>query len=131
MSAEERVLIKRGNLTGTGGAQAAPASGATITIFDSSTETWCTTGLPFERLDFSVIASHDSATNGVEHFSSLDKGSNFDLIDDDTYATADGVTTYRYLMHGGHARITYENSANTLTAWRYELFGIYKRDPGQ
>lgn len=133
MSVEDRVLIKRGNLAGTEGTQAAPGSGATITIFDSTTMVpqWAPYGLPFQRLDFSVISSANSAADGVKHYSSLDRGSNFDLIDDDTYATADGQTTYRYLLHGGHARITYENSASVLTVWRYELWGIYQRDPGQ
>jgi hypothetical protein len=126
----ERVLIRRGNLAGTGGAQAAPGSGATITIFDSTAETWCPTGLPFERLQFNVTSSHDSAVDGVDHASSFDRGANFDTQDEDTYLATDGATSYDYLVKGGHAKITYENSANTLTAWRYELWGIYDRNPG-
>ena len=132
MPQTERVLIKRGNLTGTTGAQAAPGSAATITIFDSTVvdPMWDPIGVPFERLVLSVISSADSGANGVVHSSSLDRGTNFDTITTNTYLTANGQTTYDYLMRGGHVKIAYTNSAAVLTTWRYELWGVYDRNPG-
>jgi hypothetical protein len=128
----ERVFIKRGNLTGTAGAQAAPGNGATITIFDSTTvdPMWCPLGLPFERIEFNVYSSHDSGASGVVFSSSFDRGSNFRTQSTNTYSNASGATTYDYLVKGGHVKIAYTNSANVLTAWEYELWGVYDRNPG-
>lgn len=127
MNSIPRVLIKRGNLTGTAGAQAAPASGATITIFDSTTAPQWSIGMPFQRLVFVVLASHDSAVNGVSHLQSVDKGTNFNEVQDESYTAATGLMTFDFPANAGHSQITYENSANTLTAWRYELWGVYDR----
>ena len=129
----DRFLIKRGNLAGTGGAQAAPGSAATITIFDSTdpaaNNPW-PHGLPFERTTLTLVSSADSGADGVVHASSVDRGTNWDTQDTDTYATADGSTTWDYLIKGGHLRIRYTNSASVLTGWRYELWGHYDRNQG-
>lgn len=131
-SYEERVIIRRGNLTGTDGCQAAPGSGATITIIDTSDSghsAW-RDKVPFERIEFNMYSSHDSGASGVVFSSSFDRGANFDTQDTDTYLNADGPTTFDYLMKGGHVKIAYTNSANVLTAWRYEVVGVYDRNPG-
>lgn len=131
MTSERRFLIQRGNLTGTGGAQAAPGNGATITIFDSPVSaTWAVTGIPFDRLQLNIFSSHDSGASGLVFSSSFDRGSNYRTQSSNTYTNAGGAATYDYLMKGGHVKIVYTNSANALTAWEMELFGIYDRNPG-
>lgn len=132
MPQTERFLIHRGNLTGTGGAQAAPGSGATITIFDSTTvvSMWDPIGMPVERIQLNIYSSHDSGASGVVFSSSFDRGANFRTQSSNTYTNAAGATTYDYLMKGGHVKIAYTNSANVLTAWEMELWGTYDRNPG-
>lgn len=130
---DDRVVIQRGNLTGTGGAQAAPGNGATITILDTSDSghTAWKGNVPFNRIQVNIYSSHDSRTDGVVFSSSFDRGANFRTQDTDTYLNADGPTTFDYLMKGGHVKIAYTNSANALTAWEMEVVGIYDRNPGQ
>lgn len=131
-SYEERVIIQRGNLTGTGGAQAAPGSGATITILDTSDSghTAWKDKVPFERIEVNIYSSHDSGASGVVFSSSFDRGSNFRTQSSQTYLNANGATTYDYLMKGGHVKVAYTNSANVLTAWEMEVVGVYDRNPG-
>lgn len=130
-SYEERVVIQRGNLTGTGGAQAAPGSAATITLFDSTAahSAW-TDKVPFERIEVNIYSSHDSGASGVVFSSSFDRGTNFRTQSTQTYLNANGATTYDYLMKGGHVKVAYTNSANVLTAWEMEVVGVYDRNPG-
>lgn len=132
MSEYCRVLLRRGNLTGTAGAQAAPGSGATITLFDSSTvdPAWDPIGLPFERLQVNIFSSHDSGANGVAFTSSFDRGTNFRSQSTNTYLNANGATTYDYLLKGGHVKAAYTNSANVLTSWEMEVWGVRDRNPG-
>jgi hypothetical protein len=113
------------------GTDAPPGSGATITIYDSSVAPPThKSGVPFNRLQLNVYSSHDSAANGVAFLSSFDNGSNFRTQSTNTYLNSDGATSYDYLQRGRHTRITYENSANVLTAWEMELWGVYDRNPG-
>jgi hypothetical protein len=133
MQEDCRVLIARGNLTGTGGAQAAPGSGATVTIYDSPNDPAMASnkdGVKFERITFSVTSSHDSGASGVVFSSTFDRGANYDTQSSQTYTAVSGAVTYDYLMKGGHVKIAYTNSANVLTAWRYEVFGVFDRNPG-
>lgn len=132
MPQTERVLIQRGNLTGTGGAQAAPGNGATITLFDSTAVVpmWDPICLPFERIQVNIFSSHDSGANGVVFSSSFDRGANFRTQSTQTYLAANGATTYDYLLKGGHLKVAYTNSANGLTAWEMEIFGVYDRSAG-
>lgn len=131
MDFERGVVIARGNLTGSAGAQAAPGSAATVTILDTTqTSAWAAL-VPFNRVTFNVLSSHDSGASGVAFTSSFDRGANFDTQVSYTYLTAGGAWTYDYLMKGGHLKIAYTNSANVLTGWRYEVIGIYDRNPGQ
>ena len=132
MNSERRFLIKRGNLTGTTGAQAAPGNGATITIFDSPVDAtqWAPDGIPFDRLQLNIYSSHDSGASGVVFSSSFDRGTNYRTQSTNTYTNAGGATSYDYLMKGGHVKIAYTNSANALTAWEMELIGCYDRNPG-
>lgn len=129
----DRVLIQRGNLTGTGGAQAAPGTGATITILDTSDagHTAWKAGVPFERIELNIYSSHDSAASGVAFTSSFDRGTNFRAQSATTYTQAtDLARTWDYLMKGGHVKIAFTNSANVLTAWEMEVWGCYDRNPG-
>lgn len=129
---DARVIIQRGNLLGTGGAQAAPGNGATITILDttSSAFTAWKDKVPFNRIQLNIFSSHDSGASGLVFTSSFDRGTNFRAQQAFTYTNAGGATTYDYLMKGGHVKIAYTNSANALTAWEMEVVGIYDRNPG-
>lgn len=134
MSSEypERVLIQRGNLTGTNGAQAAPGNAATITILDTSDSghTPWRAAVPFQRIQVNIYSSHDSGASGVVFSSSFDRGTNFRTQSSQTYLNANGATTYDYLLKGGHVKVAYTNSANALTAWEMEVYGVYHRNPG-
>lgn len=133
MYGEERVLICRGALLGTNGTgtQAPPGSGATITIFDStSNPSVFKSGVTFHRVQLNVYSSHDSGASGVVFSSSFDSGTNFRTQETYTYLTAGGAFTYDYLMRGSHVKVAYTNSANVLTAWEMELYGCYDRNPG-
>lgn len=133
---DNRIVIRRGILAPAAGEpeQAAPGSGATITIYDQTADH---NGVgnqkpvcPFERLQFTVFSSADSAANGVV-FAESEDGTNFDTVSTQTYLTANGLTTFDYLCRGGHPKITYQNSASVLTSWRYTLTGIIgDRNPG-
>ena len=130
---EERVLLTRGFLLGTsGGGSAPPGSGATITIFDSTIAAYSSwlSGVPFQRIQLNIFSSHDSGASGVVFRSSFDRGTNFRAQASYTYLTANGATTYDYLMRGGHFDLKFTNSAAVLTAWEMELFGCYDRNPG-
>jgi hypothetical protein len=130
------IIIRRGKLAPVNGEgeQGPPASGATITIYDQTLDR--PTGLtdlvpaPAARYQFSVMSSNDSAASGVV-FAETHDGTNFDTVSSQTYSAANGLTTYEYLSRGGLLKITYQNSANTLTSWRYTLSMILgDRNPG-
>ena len=128
---DDRVTLARGFLLGTtGGGNAAPGSGATITIFDSTLNTTWVGSFPYNRLQFNVYSSHDSGASGVVWSSSFDRGTNFRTQDTETYLNANGPSSYDYLVKGNGTKLAYTNSANVLTAWEYELIGIYDRNPG-
>lgn len=124
------VVIARGKFTvaPNDGEQGPPGSGATITIYDQTLDKPAAATQvpqpPFARLKLSIFSSHDSAASGVVFAESQDDGANFDTTSTQTYLNANGLTTYYYLMRGGHPKITYQNSASVLTAWRYTLEGI-------
>lgn len=130
MITDSRVIIARGNLTGTGGAQAAPGSGATITILDTTGNAAWTDRTPFNRIILNVYSSHDSGASGVVFSSSFDRGTNFRTQSTQTYQNANGATSYDYLIKGGHVKVAYTNSANVLTDWEMEVIGVYDRNPG-
>jgi len=133
MNSDNVVVIARGNLTGTGGAQAAPGSGATITILDTTDTghpSW-RDRTPFYRIIVNIYSSHDSGAAGVAFSSSFDRGTNFRTQSTQTYSNANGATSYDYLMKGCHLKVQYTNSASVLTSWEMEVVGIYDRNPGQ
>lgn len=134
MSQEDcRVLLARGALTASSGIQAAPGSGATITLLDTTSATGMTANLDctkFNRIQVNLYSSHDSGASGVVFSSSFDKGANFRTQSAQTYLNANGATTYDYLMKGGNLKVAYTNSANVLTAWELEIVGVYDRNPG-
>lgn len=131
------VTIRRGKLTVPAGdpEQAAPTSGQTITLYDQTLDSTNAPGNqkvlpPWSRIRLTLFSSHDSGANGVVYAESQD-GTNFDTLSTFTYLNANGSSTYDFLYRGGHPKITYTNSANTLTSWRYTLEGIIgDRNPG-
>lgn len=132
---DREFVIKRGIMNPATGApeQAQPGNAATITIWDSSLNANALsqkTGVPFSRVVLAIISSANSASGGVKFYLSQD-GTNFNLDEDEDYLTADGVTTYDWLMRAPHGKITYENSAAALTVWQMSLKAIIgDRDPG-
>ncbi len=133
---DKRILIRTGKLAPAAGEpeQAAPGSGATITIYDQTADH---NGVgnqkpacPFDRITFTLMSSHDSGASGVV-FSESEDGTNFDTVSSQTYTASNGLTTFDFLCRGGHPKIAYTNSANVLTSWRYTLTGILgDRNPG-
>lgn len=128
---DSRVLLARRYLLGTG-SQAPPGSGAAITLLDttvagSNANIDCT---KFNRITVNITSSHDSGASGVVFSSTFDQGTNFDTQSSQTYLTANGATTYDYLVKGGNTKVVYTNSANVLTGFRCEVIGIYDRNPG-
>lgn len=131
------VTIRCGKLTVPAGnpEQGPPGSGGVITIYDSALD-WNgqqpqATGLPFTRVVLTLFSSHDSAASGLVFANKLD-GVIADTVVSYTYSAAGGEFTYDYLIRSGsNVLITYTNSANVLTAWRYRLIGVIgDRNPG-
>lgn len=126
------VVIAKGKLTVPAGSGeiGPPGSGATITIYNSILD-WNgvgtqPSGVPFSRLVLTLLSSADSAANGVVFAESMD-GVNIDTASTQTYLTANGLTTWDFLMRspgGSNVKITYANSAAVLTSWRFVLSGI-------
>jgi len=131
------VLIARGVLNPAAGSgeQSKPASGATITIFDSTAggnNLQFFTPLPFARLVLSIISSADGAANGVTFEGSNDNGATWNTMQAaQTYLTANGLTSYDVLVVEPQVRIKYVNSANTLTTWNMSLTGYFDRSKAQ
>lgn len=104
-------------------APAAPASGATITLLDTTALQVgggknVVARLGGGRLTLSFWISHASATNGLKFYRSSD-GTTWRLADQrtvDATATVSKEINY-YVGMFADVKITYENSANTLTAW--------------
>jgi hypothetical protein len=142
MSHRTRVLLNRGkfNPSGNEATIPVPASGATVTLFDSTLNgngLQPIPPLPFERLQINLYSSADSAANGVVFNSDFDGGNaaspsstHWRQQSTQSFTNASGATTWDYLVRGGHAQVTYQNSANTLTAWEVEVWGVYDRNPG-
>lgn len=138
----DRVLLRRWKFAPTANEStvAAPGSGATVTLFDSTLSgngLPPITPLPFNRIQVNHFSSHDSAASGVVFSSNFDGGnatapasSNWRQQSTQTFTNAGGATTWDYLLKGGHVKVTYQNSANVLTAWEGEIYGVYDRNPG-
>lgn len=112
---------------------AAPASGATITLFDSTSFMWpgALSMIGAGRLVVQFCAlSHASATNGLKAYTSADKGANWDATSMSVVGTVsalpatvpvcttDTATYDIFIKNERDFKLTYENSANSLTSWR-------------
>ena len=119
------VLLRRGVFSPAAGSgeQSPPASGATITIWESAANTNSAySGTRWKRLILNIYSSHDSAANGVEFEESADN-TNWRDLTTYTYANSDGLTKYSIAVSAPFIRVKYTNSANTLTAWEMSLLG--------
>lgn len=116
------------------GEQAAPTSGQTITVFDSTANANAQqfiTPLPFARLMLTINSSADSAASGVTFEGSEDNGANWNTMQAaQKYLTANGVTQYDIVVLAPQVRIKYANSASTLTTWQMALIGYFDRSKG-
>lgn len=118
---------KTGSTSATGFVTA-PASGATITIWDSGANeananvTASAKGHRWKRLIWNGIASHDSGANGLSFEQSFDDGTNWDVLVQ--YTNLASTVYQRFVaVSGPRVRVRYTNSASTLTIWRGCLIG--------
>jgi hypothetical protein len=124
------VVLATRNLAGdaSAGIEAAPGSGATVTLYDSGATDdpkIKPLGAVWKHVCLTIVSSHDSAANGLvleEHRG--DAAGTWDATSfAETYAAANGLWKY-YIDPGARRwRLRYTNSANTLTAFRSEVLG--------
>lgn len=126
---------KTGNSINAAGATQ-PASGATATLWDSTKRdgvnaTSDNRGLYAKALIINIESSHDSAANGLVIAESDDGGANWSTVYSRTYTQAvDGRLKVIYKLVGApEIWVTYENSANTLTTFRWSVL-IDERERG-
>lgn len=122
------VMLRQGGLTATAGTgrQAAPGSGATITLFDSNANNpGAQRGSRWRRLISRIKSSHISAVDGLKFQESYDGTSWDTLIAYTVPATTAAVpySVYSVAVAAPNVRVTYENSANVLTTWQMTLEG--------
>ena len=117
-------------------APAAPASGATITLFDSTVNfrpgVLGMMGAGRLSVNFAQL-SHVSATGGLKAYTSTNKGVNWDptamsvsgasatLPATVAATTSDNAVYDIAIKNERDFKLTYTNSANTLTAWRVSM----------
>jgi len=103
-------------------AVAAPASGATITLWSSAGNVaQATQGARYKRLVINLYVSHASASSGLQIDESVDNSNWRNLVSYDIAAT-----TYekKYVsVSAPFVRVRYVNSANTLTTWEMAVLG--------
>ena len=97
-----------------------PASGAALTLYQTTWRTAKKTGLRHKMLVFSVFSSHDSAASGFKIDESWDGGTNWD----NTYTAtilASTATKIYWKVSAPELRVTYTNSAAQTTTFRWSL----------
>ena len=108
-------------------AVAAPGSGATITLWDSTANSsgskfMSPYGVRYKRLVVTIYSSHVSAASGLQFDESTDGGANWRNIV--SYTVAATTPTINYVSVGNHnIRVRYVNSANVLTTWEMSVVG--------
>lgn len=124
------VQIARGVLSPAAGSgeQAPPASGATITIYDSTSTNnglQFNQAVPFSRLMLTIKSSADGGASGLTFEGSNDNGAHWEtMMTAASYTTAGGLTYYDVPVTMPQVRIKYVNSAATLTVWEMSLIGV-------
>jgi hypothetical protein len=112
------------NLISKTGSVAQPASGATVTLYNSTANCGAVgRGARIKKLILNLDSSHDSAANGIAVSESDDGGTTWRTVYTRTYTQAtDGRLKLVINSLGApEIRVQYTNSANTLTTWRYSL----------
>lgn len=117
-------LLRKGVTTVTAGTgeMTKPASGETITLWDSgSNNPGANRGNRYKRLGVFIYSSHASAASGLV-FQRTNDGTNWrDIV---AYSVAATAETENWVAVGAtRVRVTYANSANTLTTWEMEVLG--------
>ncbi len=103
------------------GATTTPASGATVVLYQSNLPTARGYGARNKMLMISIISSANSAANGVTVDESNDGGTTWDNLTAFTYLTASGYVKTYVKVSAPEIRVSYANSAATLTTWRYSV----------
>lgn len=103
---------------------AAPASGATATLFTTTAAPGKNRGHLIKALIINIESSHDSATDGLVISESDNDGTTWKTIYTRTYTQAtDGRLKVIYKLVGApDVRVQFINSANTLSTWRFSVF---------
>lgn len=115
MTATVRTQLRRLSL------EDAPGNGATITLHETNQESIA--DVNYEWIVLAIIASHDSAANGVKLLVSFDGGVTYDLVAQTAFTVAGGLLKFKkHLIQGGRMKLTYANSANVLTAFRGTVY---------
>ena len=97
-----------------------PASGAALTLFDSTWGGARDRGIRHKLLVFNVFSSHASAANGFKVDESSDGGANWDNLYQATIA-ATTATKIFVKVSSPEFRVTYTNSASNTTTFRWSL----------
>lgn len=109
----------------------APASGATLTIYDTTTSAGTGQGQGahghgqrYKMIVFSILSSHISdGTAGYTVDESWDGGANWDNLQTTAVIAANTYTKVYTKVSAPDFRCQYKNSANTLTTFRGGLVG--------
>lgn len=106
------------------GAVAAPASGATITLWASNTNNGSsyTNTARYKRLIVNIYSSHLSAANGLQIDESNDGGTTWRNVASYSIVATTYTKTY-CAVSAPHVRARYVNSANALTTWEMSVLG--------
>lgn len=104
----------------------APASGATITLWTSPTNSLLPTlpepiGVRYKRIIVGLFVSHASLASGLQFDVSVDAVNWRNLV---SYSIAATTLTENYVSTAApHLRVRYVNDANTLTTWEMWVIG--------
>jgi hypothetical protein len=108
-----------------------PGSGGVATLYNSTLLSLGYIGRQAKALVINVRSSHDSAVDGLAISESDDSGTNWETVYTRTYTQAvDGRLKVIYKLVGApDVRVTFTNSANVLTTWRWSVL-IDERERG-
>ena len=105
------------------GAVAAPASGATITLWSSDGNANIPTqAARYKKLIINLYVSHLSAASGLQVDESNDGGTTWRNLASYSIAATTYTKTYQ-TVSAPHVRVRYVNSANTLSTWELSVLG--------
>ena len=100
-----------------------PASGATITLWSSTTNGTKGAGRHYKGVYINIFSSHASAANGLTVEESSDEGTTWDAVATGTSISATTYTKTYVKVSAPEVRVRYANSASVVTTWRGSVMG--------